>query len=325
MLLQRFPKAAYLLFLAFFCSFLISTANPPKQSREAYIGKYAEDAVREMKRTGIPASITLAQGCLESSDGNSPLALEANNHFGIKCANWNGPGFYQDDDAPNECFRKYNSALESFDDHSEFLRSRPRYASLFELKSTDYKGWAHGLKHAGYATDPQYAHRLIKIIEDYNLQQYDSQVVPAAPVASTRPVPIVEQVKRTLNFHASTSSSETVSVFGDREVMTNNGSRYIIARRGDNFKNLSEEFQLGYWQLPKYNELPMSAKLQEGQHVYISPKQRNASVKTYTVKEGDTIHSIAQDLGIKSKFIRKYNQLQADQRLATGQELKVGL
>mgnify|MGYP003340564521 CR=1 FL=1 len=304
-------------------NYSILHASPAqKQTREEYIAQYAADAVREMKKSGIPASITLAQACLESSDGNSALAVEANNHFGIKCANWNGPGYYQDDDAPNECFRKYNSAFESFDDHSNFLKSRPRYASLFELEPTDYRGWARGLKKAGYATDPSYADRLIKIIEDYNLSSYDSgNEKPGAYADATgSALPHSQHFFKKI---VEVPSAAPVDVYTERKVMTINGASYIVARSGDNFKKLSEELHLGYWQLPKYNELPGDANLTAGQVVYITPKKRNAEVKNYIVKDGDDLHTIAQQLGIKSKFIRKYNGLSENQTLTPGMNLMV--
>lgn len=144
-----------------------------KMSREEYIEKYKDIAIRQMKEYGIPASIILAQACLESGNGNSELAIKANNHFGIKCHNWDGKSFIYDDDKKNECFRKYKCVEDSFKDHSEFLRTGKRYSSLFELKSTDYKGWAFGLKAAGYATNPRYAQILINDIEKYNLHKYD--------------------------------------------------------------------------------------------------------------------------------------------------------
>jgi LysM repeat protein len=390
--------------MAFTASALLSKgATDAKQVRRDYINKYAQDAVREMYKSGVPASITLAQGCLESSDGKSPLAIEANNHFGIKCSGWTGPGFYQDDDAPNECFRSYPSALESFDDHSNFLRSRPRYSSLFELESTDYKGWAHGLKRAGYATDPSYADRLIRIIEEFELHQYDLQgaaliaadrtataaappvpsarqtpdvlpvaeqvappttpavtpasdpvedspappaekrpaavspeVPPAAapvkeepsvaasePIASTSNVSVFESLKKNISGKIFVPAVEPVNVFGERKVFVNNGASYVIARRGDTFKGMSEEMQLGYWQLPKYNELPMDAKLKEGQKVYVTPKRSSASVPYYVVREGDTIHSISQELGVKSKFICSLNGLQSEEPLKPGIRLSV--
>lgn len=144
------------------------------KSRSQYIEEYHELAIKEMNRVGIPASITLAQGMLESGNGNSTLARKSNNHFGIKCHNdWKGKRVYHDDDRKGECFRKYKTVYQSYIDHSDFLTGKQRYASLFELKTTDYKGWAKGLKKAGYATDPKYAHRLIEIIEENNLDRFD--------------------------------------------------------------------------------------------------------------------------------------------------------
>lgn len=140
--------------------------------------KIQEDAIKDMVKTGVPACITLAQGILESESGNSKLAQEANNHFGIKChKEWEGKTFHQDDDARDECFRKYSTVLESYDDHSDFLKTRSRYAFLFELDVTDYKGWAHGLKKAGYATNPNYAHKLIDLIERYNLEAINNEAI----------------------------------------------------------------------------------------------------------------------------------------------------
>src|SRR5512133_2598751 len=164
----------------FFICFLVLNASfsmaqyPERMTRALYFETYREIAIREMNRSGVPASITLAQGALESGDGNSRLAKSANNHFGIKCHDdWNGKTIREDDDSRNECFRKYPSVDESYKDHSDYLRSKTRYAFLFDLKVTDYKGWARGLKKAGYATNPSYAESLIKIIEDYNLGMYD--------------------------------------------------------------------------------------------------------------------------------------------------------
>ncbi|HMT29189.1 MAG TPA: glucosaminidase domain-containing protein, partial [Bacteroidia bacterium] len=187
-------KKFSLFFTLLFCN-LILIAQPAKRATiPEYIAKYKDDAIKDMMKMGVPASITLSQGILESESGNSLLAKNANNHFGIKChSDWNGETFHQDDDARDECFRKYSTVLESFDDHGRFLRERPRYSFLFDLEISDYKSWAHGLKKAGYATNPRYAELLIKIIEEYNLHQFDKggkkiPVIPsAAPLAATQP------------------------------------------------------------------------------------------------------------------------------------------
>ncbi|MBU1720205.1 MAG: glucosaminidase domain-containing protein, partial [Bacteroidetes bacterium] len=163
-----------LIFFILIPVFLFGQLPPEKMSAPEYVGKFKEAAIREMEEGGVPASITLAQGLLESGNGNSPLARNANNHFGIKChVGWEGETYIQDDDEANECFRKYKTVFDSYRDHSNFLRNRQRYAFLFELDPTDYKGWAKGLKKAGYATDPSYADRLIKLIEQYELHKID--------------------------------------------------------------------------------------------------------------------------------------------------------
>ncbi len=190
-------KTRITILVAFLLS-VASWAQPAEQliTRKEYIETYKDEAVREMLVNGIPASITLAQGILESDNGNSALARYANNHFGIKChAGWNGPSFYQDDDAKDECFRKYYSAYRSYKDHSEFLRTRTRYASLFSLKPTDYKGWARGLKKAGYATNPKYADLLIKLIEENDLAQYD-KVRKMPPIDKAEKEKKVEKIEK---------------------------------------------------------------------------------------------------------------------------------
>lgn len=158
--------------------FAVALSAAAQTAQQNYIDKYAEAAVAEMYRSGVPASITLAQGLLESGAGLSEMAREGNNHFGIKCHNdWKGKTMYYDDDAKHECFRKYSSVAESYEDHSNFLRYKDRYKFLFDYETTDYKSWCYGLKTAGYATDPSYASKLIKIIEDYRLYEYDSMPV----------------------------------------------------------------------------------------------------------------------------------------------------
>ena len=209
-------------------------------SRIKYINDHKDDAIRDMHKTGVPASITLAQACLESQDGCSPLAKEANNHFGIKCSDWTGPSYIQDDDKKDECFRKYNTTLESYDDHSLFLSTRPRYASLFKIEAKDYKGWAKGLKKAGYATDPTYADRLIKIIEENQLYLLDQEKeIQYSASLSSEAISIVEEKKSKKIY---VPSVEPLDVFSERKVLSRNGIDYILVKKGDNMKSLSKEF-----------------------------------------------------------------------------------
>jgi LysM repeat protein len=313
-----------LLSLFVFLTFsLLASANQNHVTREAYIAMHKDDAVNDMKKTGVPASITLAQALLESEDGNSVLATEANNHFGIKCADWVGPTFTKDDDVRDECFRKYNSVLESYDDHSNFLRTRERYGALFTLEITDYKGWAKGLKKAGYATNPQYAERLIKIIEENQLNLLDEgKSLPLlASSAGKDSTPLAEEpvIKKTETKNLTPSGE--VDIFAKRKIFYKNGVEYVIAKKGDSFKTLSKELELGSWQLPKYNEMDSNSAIVEGQVIYIKPKGNTAAISEYVAKEGDTIHSISQDLGIKSKYIYKWNNFSKDQEVQSGQKI----
>ncbi len=320
--------------IAFFLIPFISFAGDcKKMTRESYIAQYKNDAVKDMKKTGVPASITLAQALLESEDGNSTLAIEANNHFGIKCAEWTGPTYTKDDDKRDECFRKYNSALESYDDHSSFLKTRDRYAFLFSFDMTDYKAWAKGLKKAGYATNPQYAERLIKIIEDYQLNLLDEgkniplsantavNSTPQPPVVTTPSNAVAEVEKKNNGVRKYTIPANEVDIFAKRKVLNNNGVDYVIARKGDNFNSLSKELELGYWQLPKYNEMDGDSPIKEGQIIYIKPKSSETSKAFYVVKDGDTVHSISQELGIKSKYIYKWNNFSDNQEVKSGQKI----
>ena len=334
-------KISSCLFLFIFIGLNSSFAGDPKAARWQYIADHKEEAIREMIKSGVPASITMAQACLESSDGKSPLAVQANNHFGIKCANWVGPSYIQDDDAKDECFRKYNTTLESYDDHSNFLKTRPRYAFLFELDKTDYKGWAKGLKKAGYATDPAYADRLINIIEEYQLHLLDTQEDLPLYADSKTPPPSPNSNTTSASKNSTTDeviaesfpkrdikekrvfvpSVEVVDAFVVRKVKEKNGVKYIIARQGDTFTSLAKELNLGYWQLPKYNEVRDDANLSEGQIVYIQPKKKESDKKIYISKPGDTVFSISHEFGIKSKYIYKYNDLNEGASIPPGQKI----
>lgn len=260
-----------------------------------YIETYKADAVREMLVSGVPASITLAQGMLESGNGNSALAVYANNHFGIKChAGWTGETYIQDDDEKNECFRKYASVYDSYLDHSEFLRSRSRYASLFELKISDYKGWARGLKEAGYATDSRYADRLIEIIERYKLNQYDKVDGAAAK-------PVQHDSKQVPASVAAKPSK--------REVFENNGVEYIIVKKGDSFLKLAEELGLAFPELIRYNDLKRNETLRPGQMLYVERKKKTGSVPSHVLKPGETLQQVSQQYGIRLKSVYKINKL----------------
>lgn len=277
-------------------------------TKEDYIAKYKDVAIYQMKSQGVPASIILAQGLLESDNGNSRLAVKANNHFGIKChKTWNGPTLYEDDDKKNECFRKYGNPEKSYKDHSDFLRGARRYSLLFDLKSTDYKGWAYGLKKAGYATNPHYAEMLIKIIEENELYAYD-QGVSVEVESPTKGMGVdVDHFEIDMNKHC--------------KVYTRNRIKYIVVKKGDTFETLTKEFELLPWQLSKYNELTKDSSLREGQELYIQPKRCRAEINhsVHVVEAGETMYSISQMYGVKMKKLYRKNRMKFGDQPEVGQ------
>ncbi|MFW6202812.1 MAG: glucosaminidase domain-containing protein, partial [Marinilabilia sp.] len=263
----------------------LATLPSSDMTREQYIRKYHEWAVKNMENNGVPASITLAQGILESRSGNSRLARKGNNHFGIKCHEWTGKRIYEHDDRRNECFRKYDSAYESFADHALFLSSRSRYRDLFELDVTDYKKWARGLKKSGYATDPNYAERLITIIEKHDLHRFDKGV----------------SVSRR---SGKSGDDYEVDPFVRHEVHHNNGVRYIKVKSGDTFSSIAAEFDLRDWELPTDNDLPSDDhEATDFSYLYIERKRNKAHPdhEQHVVKDGQTMFEISQIYGVKLK------------------------
>lgn len=303
-------KLRVILISFFVLIFSLGVRSQPAErriSRSEYIDKYKEDAIREMNLSGVPASITLAQGILESADGNSPLAVYANNHFGIKChSGWKGETMHIDDDKKNECFRKYNSVYESFKDHSDFLKTRSRYSTLFDLKITDYKGWANGLKKAGYATNPKYPQLLIDIIEQNNLQQFDKHT--KSPTKS-----ITRQ--KTSTRLAETQVKDKVEQF--------NNINYIFVKKGDTFYSISKKFEMNLWQIYKYNDLNENDVLKEGDKIYLQPKRCKAKEDFYVVTSGDTMRNISQKFGIKLKSLYKKNKMILGTQPSVGQKLSL--
>ncbi len=276
-----------------------------KITRAEYIDTYKDLAMKEMEQSGIPASITLAQGILESGNGNSTLARKANNHFGIKCHDWEGKSVRHDDDEKNECFRKYKSVDESYTDHTEFLTTRSRYASLFDLEHDDYKAWAKGLKKAGYATSHTYADALIKLIEENELYKYDQEVMARSGDKKGK------------------AEYDKTEYAGGRKVFYNNRVKYVLAREGDEFLDLSEELDLFNWQLPKYNDLDKAYIFSEGESLYLQPKRNKAEAgkKIHVVSEGETLHDIAQLYAMKLEKLAFRNNIAPDAELEEGREL----
>jgi len=269
----------------------------------AYIEKWAPVAMEEMKRTGIPASIKLAQGILESGAGKSMLAVKANNHFGIKCHGWQGAKIYKDDDAKNECFRKYKSAIQSYKDHSEFLTTRKRYAFLFELDPLDYKAWAHGLKKAGYATNPKYAYKLIAIIEKYGLAKYDTMVVYGKDYYS-RPKQVADKGKQ------ETEKQESVSSQAQWQKVSVNHLKAVRLSGSVDWEGISREYGISIHRLKMYNDNLPDSVINRAGIVYLQPKRKKSLVlERYKVREGETLALISQKTGVRLEWLRKRNLL----------------
>ena len=276
---------------------------------QTYIDQYKDLAIAEMLKHNIPASITLAQGLLESGAGTSDLARKSNNHFGIKCHDWIGATTSYTDDRPNECFRVYRDVYESYEDHSKFLTEQPRYRNLFKLKRTDYKGWARGLKKCGYATNPAYAKQLINIIELYKLHQYD-------------------KAKKYDKFMVERSSVKDVAAGVDlHPIHIYNKNYYLKARQGDTFETIGREVGISYKKIAKYNERDKNDRLVPGEIIYLKKKQKKAEKvyknRPHVVKAGESMYSIAQYYGIRLESLYKMNDLNPDYSIKVGDRLRV--
>jgi len=277
---------------------------------QQYIDQYKDLAIRQMQKYGIPASITLAQGVFESGGGQSELARRGNNHFGIKCHGWQGATVYHDDDRAGECFRAYATPYDSFEDHSRFLRNGKRYRNLFSLKRTDYKGWARGLKAAGYATNPQYADRLIALIQLYKLYRYDTATKYDKELAERFPKDKPGRPGQQLH-----------------RIWMYNKNYYLKARRGDTFESIAREVEISAKKLAKYNERDVNDRLSEGDIIYLKKKQKRATEdykdRQHYVRRGDSMYSIAQFYGIRLKSLYKMNHLSPDYQAKVGDALKL--
>lgn len=327
-------------------SFGLSGA-PAGSPQHSYIAKYSAIAVSEMHRSGVPASITLAQGLLESNSGRSELATKGNNHFGIKCHDWKGRRMYYDDDRKGECFRKYSHAEESFRDHSDFLRYRDRYKFLFDLRPSDYKGWAYGLKKAGYATDPAYPVKLIRLIEEYDLTRFDSgrksagrpwtrpdkkpgagkpdkkkdkdRTVPAPPSELERPVPVEKGSFAEFKFSL------------NRQMYSQNKVPFIYAVEGETYADIARRYNLFAKEIMRFNDAEFATRqsasdeLLPGTVVYLQAKKSRAArnVDKHVVNEGETLREIAQRYGVKMKSLEKMNGIDADTPLREGDMLRL--
>lgn len=333
-----------LIFSIFLIVNVLQAQKITAEDYKAYINKYKSIAVQEMKQYHIPASITLAQGMIESGCGKSPLALESNNHFGIKChKEWTGSRYYYDDDEKNECFRKYDDVAESYRDHSLFLTSRPRYALLFQLPLNDYTGWAKGLKQAGYATNPEYANILIKAIETHQLYIFDDTLKSPYMVGETEIVKTkTQEPQNKATKQKAVVSSAGITLFNEsysfsepsdfeymytsnegRKVYQNNNVPFIFAKDGDTWFSIAKEFNIYSFQVYKQNDLDENDPITRGQMIYLEPKKKKNLTKTYIMKSGDSMYSISQEKCIKLKYLLKYNKMAPGNEPSPGTMIKL--
>ncbi|MDE6624668.1 MAG: glucosaminidase domain-containing protein [Alistipes sp.] len=329
-------KKAIVLSLILAATLSVAAAQT-RQTREEYIDRYKSIAVSHMERYGIPASITMAQGILESDCGNSSLAARSNNHFGIKCKrNWTGERVYHDDDAKGECFRSYATVEESYRDHAEFLDSQPRYDSLFAYSSTDYKSWARGLKAAGYATAPDYAQRLVRIIEENRLylldrpdgeRLYASQTGGSADAgqwlsdqSSVAEIAVAGTAVDPDNYRV------TINAHNGYNIYLTNGVHYILARENDTFEHIGREFRLSPRNLRKFNDLKdASAQPMTGEVVYIERKKKRweGNARQHICRAGETAYAVGQAYAIRTRSVEKLNRLAAGAALAEGTQIRI--
>ncbi len=283
--------------IQFLCYFFIlinlTSTHGQTISRREYIAKFAPLAVKQMQIHKIPASITLAQGILESNNGNSRLAIKGNNHFGIKCHGWEGKKIYADDDKKHECFRNYKNVIESYRDHSLFLKKYDRYSFLFDYKIKDYKSWAFGLKKAGYATNNKYPELLIKIIEENELFKYD-KVSTDQLMASSRDI-----------------------------YLHSNKIKYVIANDLETYQIIAEELNLKLWQLYKYNDSKSNNRLAAGTKVFIQPKRNKCKKRIHVAKDNETLYEISQYYGLKLKKLQKRNLFFTENKLNRGDKIRL--
>ena len=306
--------------IIFLFLFTTLSAFAQKLTSEDYISKYKNLAISEMKRMGIPAAITIAQGIMESENGNSDLAIRSNNHFGIKCkSSWTGDSVMHDDDEKGECFRAYNNVEDSYRDHSNFLRGSARYAELFQLDPTDYKGWAYGLRKAGYATNPRYPEILIRNIEKYNLEQYtldNADEVPVFDVANAKPDPItVSPVQLEKEIDKKESS------FVANSTTTINGLKAIFVEKGTSLLAIATQNNIKLSKLLEMNDLTKDGLLESDGIIFLEKKNKEGNRNYTAVLVGESLHDISQKNGIILKSLCEYNQLKEDAVLSAGTQL----
>ena len=301
----------------------------PADAVLAYIARYKDLAISEMQRTGIPAAITLAQGIHETDAGTSELVRKSNNHFGIKCKDdWSGPTVSHDDDARGECFRKYDAPEQSYKDHSDFLKARSNYASLFKLDPTDYEAWAYGLKKAGYATNPKYAQILIKLIQDYNLEYYTLIALGKAypedlaknDKTSGGNVIAAKNVDEKKADVVPAVSIQTSYPEGEFKI---NDTRVIYVKKGTSYLDIAQRYEIALAKLFEFNDLRPAEVTSTDQLVFIQRKRKTGEHEFHVVQAGEDLHTIAQTEAIRLESLLEYNNLTGGMQPAVGETLSL--
>jgi hypothetical protein len=288
-----------------------------------YVNAYKALAMAEEQRTGVPAAITLAQGLHESEAGASELVKSSNNHFGIKCKDdWKGGVVYHDDDARQECFRSYATAADSYRDHSDFLSKGSRYAFLFQLDPTDYEGWANGLRKAGYATNIRYSQILIKLIRDYNLEQYTliaiGKMAASEEVVLTSPGGGVAGGADSVKKDAAMAGPEVSYPEGEFQI---NRTRVVYVQAGVSLLSIASRYEVPLGRLLEFNDMKEEEVLVKGQLIFLQRKRREGSIEYHVVREGEGMYNIAQAEGIRLQDLLEMNQLAVGQEPATGERI----
>lgn len=314
--------------IAILFSFFSFAALAQRLTIEEYVGQFKDISMNEMRRSGVPASITLAQGILESENGNSELVKKSNNHFGIKCkSTWTGESVTHDDDANGECFRAYTNASDSYRDHSDFLKANQRYASLFKLDPADYASWARGLKKAGYATNPRYPELLIKYIEQNNLQQYSLMVLNKLPetdiavsIAAANENKTFAQVAATDDKPVPAIQNAVLSADPGKIISINN-TKCVFVKKGTSLLAIADKNNISLSKLIEFNDMSEDGLLSKDQYIYLSKKSKTGDQEFYIVQSAETLYDIAQLTGVQLKYLLEYNNLNETAKLHTGTKI----
>ncbi|HEY4965887.1 MAG TPA: glucosaminidase domain-containing protein [Puia sp.] len=300
----------------------LSAQNPDQVSQ--YINTYKLLAISEMQRSGVPASIILAQGIHESQAGTSDLVIASNNHFGIKCkSGWTGQVVHHDDDARGECFRSYPTAADSYRDHSDYLTQTPRYAFLFKLNPEDYESWAYGLKKAGYATNLKYPQILIKLIRDYDLENYSLIALGKQPLERIESGTQTKEIAGGSMGRSGDSAAQMPAPAATypEGLFSINAAKVIYVKAGVSLLSVSNQYEIPLARLLEFNDMNQQDVLREDQLVFLQRKRKSGESPFHIVQPGESMYSICQSEGVRYENILEYNRLKPGEEPAAGEKI----